>query len=65
MRGVMLTTVKEAGTLREIQKGTLVRVYWADNLPADSPFKYYVSPVACRQSDETTMAVYESDVIII
>jgi len=59
-KAIMTTDITEAGTMREIKKGTRVQVYAATNLPNDSPFKWFVEPLGRWSGD--TMAVYADDI---
>lgn len=60
--GKMLKTVVEAGTLRTIGAGTLVLMEEATNLPEDSEFKYFVTPLIAGQPLGDSMAAEDGDV---
>ena len=61
MKGIMATDVSGTEYGIELKEGDRVNVIAATNLPEDSKFKYFVSPIDGRWG-ENSLAVYATDV---
>ena len=64
MKGKMLEDVRGTELGTDLKKGDIVKVVEATNLPDDSEFKYFVSPINGSWGDNS-LAVYSNDVQII
>lgn len=61
MKGIMIGDVRGTELNTELKEGGKVNVIEATNLPDDSKFKYFVSPIDGSWGD-SSLAVYATDV---